>query len=120
MTCRSMPTPMAVAKPELLAGRIALWGGIGRMLGVARGVAAKANEFVLGKNVGRNEGHKHKNKKHSSKPEHGIPSKSHSARRARIGSVRVARQAGKKHAAVDATVITANAAAKASGSRGLS
>jgi hypothetical protein len=46
--------------------------------------------------------------------------KSHSARSARIGSVRVARQAGKKHAATDATIITANAAAKASGSRGLS
>src|ERR1700675_1606433 len=46
--------------------------------------------------------------------------KSHSARRARIGSVRVARQAGKKHAAADATIITAIAAAKASGSRGLS
>ena len=44
----------------------------------------------------------------------------HSARSARMGSVRAARQAGKKHAAVDATVITANAAAKASGSRGLS
>ena len=45
--------------------------------------------------------------------------RSHSDRSARMGSVRVARQAGKKHAAVDARVITANAAAKAGGSRGL-
>lgn len=45
--------------------------------------------------------------------------RSHSARSARMGSVRVARQAGKKHAAVDARIITAKATAKASGSRGL-
>src|SRR4029077_13858901 len=37
-----------------------------------------------------------------------------------MGSVRVARHSGKKHAATDARVITANAAAKASGSRGRS
>ena len=40
-------------------------------------------------------------------------------RKTLAGSVRVARQAGRKHAAVDVRVITANAAAKASGSRGL-
>ena len=39
----------------------------------------------------------------------------HSARSARIGSVRVARQAGKKHAAVDARAITATGARPAGG-----
>src|SRR5271170_4618892 len=41
------------------------------------------------------------------------------SRRTRAGSVRVARQAGKKHAANEAIVITASADAKASGSCGL-
>ena len=41
------------------------------------------------------------------------------SRKARAGSVRVARQAGKKHAANEPMVITARAAANASGSRGL-
>ena len=45
--------------------------------------------------------------------------RNHSARSARMGSVRAARQAGKKQAASDARVIAANAATKASGSRGL-
>jgi hypothetical protein len=43
----------------------------------------------------------------------------HSVRRAHIGSVRVARQAGKKQAADAAIVITAHADPKAKGSRGL-
>jgi len=41
------------------------------------------------------------------------------SRNARAGSVRVARNAGKKHAASAAIVITAKAAPNASGSRGL-
>jgi hypothetical protein len=41
------------------------------------------------------------------------------SRKARTGSVRVALHAGKKHAASEATSITANAAPNASGSRGL-
>jgi hypothetical protein len=41
------------------------------------------------------------------------------SRSARIGSVRVARHAGKKHAANDAMAITRNADPNASGSRGL-
>src|SRR5713226_8879548 len=41
------------------------------------------------------------------------------SRNARTGSIRVARQAGKKHAAREAMVITTNADPKASGSRGL-
>jgi hypothetical protein len=41
------------------------------------------------------------------------------SRNARAGSVRVARQAGKKHAVNAAIVIIANAAPKASGSCGL-
>jgi hypothetical protein len=41
------------------------------------------------------------------------------SRKARAGSVRVARQAGKKHAANEPMVITARAAANAIGSRGL-
>src|SRR5437588_885172 len=48
-----------------------------------------------------------------------LSKKGHSIRRARMGSVRVARQAGNKHAADAVTVITANADAKAKGSRGL-
>src|ERR1700737_3307750 len=41
------------------------------------------------------------------------------SRRMRAGSVRVARQAGRKQAANAATVMTTNAEPKASGSRGL-
>ena len=43
----------------------------------------------------------------------------HCSRRAWTGSIRVARQAGKKHAAKEASVITTNADPNASGSRGL-
>ena len=48
-----------------------------------------------------------------------VDKRDHSIRRARMGSVRVARQAGKKQAANAAMVITANADPKAKGSRGL-
>jgi hypothetical protein len=41
------------------------------------------------------------------------------SRNARTGSVRVARQAGKKHAANEAIIITTNADPNVSGSRGL-
>jgi hypothetical protein len=43
----------------------------------------------------------------------------HSLRSACTGSSLAARQAGKKHAPIDARIVTANATAKASGSRGL-
>ena len=48
-----------------------------------------------------------------------IQERDHSVRRARIGSVRIARQAGRKQAANAAIVMTANADPKAKGSRGL-
>jgi hypothetical protein len=47
------------------------------------------------------------------------PHNTNQFRKALTGSVRVARHAGRKHAASAATVITTSAAAKASGSRGL-
>ncbi len=48
-----------------------------------------------------------------------IGQRENQSRRMRAGSVRLPRQAGKKHAANDTMIIAANAAPKASGSCGL-